>query len=148
MRYAFTALFVLVGMGLVVAGIHRSAAPRAAVPAQAQLLEGASAGGVFSGTLTYQTDNVGRSVPYLMFRSMDGSVTVKALTFTAASACVPSAGGSYPCVLVADAIPHYFGSGPVLVDGTVDAEHITVSDMRSLAGDTAGVYSGEAADSG
>ena len=126
MRYAFTALFVLIGLWIVVAALPASPessvpAPRAAQPASPYLC----------GTLSYETNNAGQSIPYLVYRKTDGSLGVNALSFTAGSACVAGS-GAYPCPLIRNAFPYYFGSGPVSVEGTPDAEHLTVTEL-SLA---------------
>ncbi len=123
MRYGFVVLFVIVGMWVVAASVRpfpeTYAVPPAPVP------EAMSA----CGTLTYERNDMGEEIPYLVFRFQDGSLGVKSLTFAPVSVCVATS-GSYPCVIIADAVPSYFGSGPVSVAGILDVEHIIVSRMQ------------------
>ena len=124
MRYVFVVIFVVIGVDIVLASVQPFGEPYAA-PAASEESEMVSA----CGTLTYERNNMGQEVPYLVFRLADGSLDVKSLTFVPASACT-AASGQYPCTLIAGAIRPYFNGGPVSVVGTTDAEHITVSRMR------------------
>lgn len=81
-----------------------------------------------AGTIEYTRNNVGDSVPYVVYKSSDGDIATKAIVFGNASEC-ETRNGSYPCALIQDALPLYFGAGPVRITGTVVSEHVTVDRM-------------------
>jgi len=105
--------FAVIGIILIVpkSGTELAAAPAIAVPT------------AFSGTIDYYPNNLGTSIPYLVYQ--DQGVSTRALLFTGSSVCV-TAHGTYPCTLIADALAAYYGGTAVSVTGALDAENLVV----------------------
>lgn len=81
-----------------------------------------------AGTLDFTENSTGQAVSYIVYKMPSGQVATKALVFGNGSQCETNS-TTYPCALIADALPTYFGTRPVQVVGTVDAEHINVSEL-------------------
>lgn len=69
-----------------------------------------------TGTLTYGRDNVGNQVPYIVYSSSTGAAATKALVFDANSTCV-TAGATFPCSLIKNALSSYYGANNVQITG-------------------------------
>ena len=120
-----TAVFVVLALiGLILAVDDNLATGLAAAPATAPA---AAAPTVLTGTIDYYPNNTGADIPYLVYRA-HGGVATKALVFLSGSRCEAES-GSYPCALIADALPAYFGAGPVTVEGEVEAAGFIVSSL-------------------
>jgi hypothetical protein len=78
-----------------------------------------------TATLTYYPDNLGRQIPWIVYKTTNGSTATKSLAFDSASSCVTSS-GTFPCALIADAFAHYYSSGSIRVIGTFNNESLVV----------------------
>ena len=81
-----------------------------------------------SGTLTYYPNNLGTEVPYIVYKTPSGATATKALGFTSDSTC-ETAGGSYPCPLIANALSSYYGATVVRAEGVIDAANIEITTL-------------------
>lgn len=83
-----------------------------------------------TGTINYTTNSSGDAVSYLVY-NVNGVVLTKALVFTNSSTCVTTK-GTYPCALIADSLESYVGASTIEVVGTIDAEHVSVSSLKTI----------------
>jgi len=110
--------FALAAIGIILAVPSSEASGLAAAPILAPL-----ATTTISGTIDYYPNNLGVEVPYLVYQ--DHGASTKVLSFTNASTCSTTY-GTYPCVLIQDALSAYYGGMPVTALGTFDAENLVV----------------------
>jgi hypothetical protein len=126
MRIFLTALFFFIAAGGVILAVRDNlrlglaAAPVEALPAPLATTT------TIVGTLTYERNNVGAEVPYIVYQ--DGGAKTKALVFGSAARCATSQ-GTYPCALIAAALSAYY-PGAISAEGHIDAENLIVSEMR------------------
>lgn len=133
LRFITVFFVVLIASALLTGAVVRQTAPDSVAISTAEAGTYTRGEVTLRGTLTYAVNNVGASVPYIVFRSASGAVETKALVFSVGSVC-DSSHGSYPCPLIASATPYYFGSGPVLVTGRIVAEHVVTHSLVAVAG--------------
>jgi hypothetical protein len=81
-----------------------------------------------AGTLSYQVNNVGVAMPYIVYKTGTTTTQTKAIVFQGRSRCVTTR-GIYPCALIGSALPVYYDFGPVVAGGTIELEHIVVDRM-------------------